>query len=228
MKSEECAGSVSGTTVAARAKRRPRAARASSRGRARGGVAVAADVIGPQRVERHDEQVARAAAEPRGGHGRASQPEHDSDRQGQDECGGEEGSAHQPRFWSGGTPAGNSGGRLQGGAPGDACPRGGLETAWGSESRGPEAPTDRVRSPGNARSTGAFPGGRQNLSFAPSMRRRGVTGLQRVEVGRGLHQRGHDPLRGVAVEEVEGVRHHAPGGPSRPAGSPSAGGSPGS
>ena len=114
-------------------------------GRPRSGVAVAADVVGPQRVQRHDQQVARAAAaEPRGGQGRASQPEQDGDPQGQDERGGEEGSAHQTRFWCGGTPAGNSDGQLSGRAPEGAVSAGRSETDRETkDNRAGLRPTDR-------------------------------------------------------------------------------------
>ena len=85
MKSEECAGSVSGTTVAARAKRRPRAREAVEAGRPRGGVAVAADVVGPRGVERHHEQVARPAAEREASHPRSPHEEEASGGEHDDE-----------------------------------------------------------------------------------------------------------------------------------------------
>ena len=71
-------------------------------GRARRGVTVAADVVGPCRVDRHDEEVGRSAAEPGRGHTRAAQPENGNGCQRQHDHGGEEGSTHQSGFWCGG------------------------------------------------------------------------------------------------------------------------------
>ena len=74
------------------------------------GVAVAADVVGAQRVEGHDQEVAWPPGKPRGPHSRSAREEHTSCRGGHDEDGDDDGGSptHQARILGGFASAGKA------------------------------------------------------------------------------------------------------------------------